>query len=302
VRDPSVVVGSLTFANPVMTASGTAGLSTELARYMDLASLGAVVTKSLAPYEWQGNPAPRVHPTAQGMINAVGLQGPGVKTWLQRDLPPLIETGATVVASIWGRSLEDYRLAAEQMAAAPAEVVAIEINLSCPNLEGRGSIFAHDRELAAQVVAATEVCGRPRWAKLSANTHQIVEIAAAVADAGAEAVTLINTMLAMVIDPRTLRPVLGNGGGGLSGRAIHPIAVRAVHDVHQALPDLAIIGVGGVASGWDAAEMLLVGASAVQVGTATFAQPDAAAKVVTELCKWADQHEIARFGDLSALA
>jgi dihydroorotate dehydrogenase (NAD+) catalytic subunit len=302
VRDPSVKVGSITLANPVMTASGTAGLSTELARYMDLASLGAVVTKSLAPYEWQGNPAPRVHPTAQGMINAVGLQGPGVEAWLARDLPPLIETGATVIASIWGRSLEDYRRAAEQMAAAPAEVVAVEINLSCPNLEGRGSIFAHDRELAAQVVAATEVCGRPRWAKLSANTHQIVEIAAAVADAGAEAVTLINTMLAMVIDPHSLRPVLGNGGGGLSGRAIHPIAVRAVHDVHQALPDLPIIGVGGVASGWDAAEMLLVGASAVQVGTASFAHPDAAATILSDLCKWADLYEISRFADLSALA
>jgi dihydroorotate dehydrogenase (NAD+) catalytic subunit len=269
---------------------------------MDLAGLGAVVTKSLAPYEWKGNPPPRVHPTAQGMINAVGLQGPGVETWLQRDLPRLLDTGATVVASIWGRSLEDYRLAAEQMAAAPAEVVAVEINLSCPNLEGRGSIFAHDRELAAQVVAATEICGRPRWAKLSANTHQIVEIAAAVQAAGAEAVTLINTMLALVIDPETLRPVLGNGGGGLSGRAIHPIAVRAVHDVHQALPDLAIIGVGGVASGWDAAEMMIAGASAVQVGTATFADPCAPAKVLADLMKWADQHKFSGFDDLIALA
>ena len=301
-RDTGVVIGSVALANPVMTASGTAGLSSELAPYMDLAGLGAVVTKSLAPYEWKGNPPPRVHPTAQGMINAVGLQGPGVETWLQRDLPRLLDTGATVVASIWGRRLEDYRLAAEQMAAAPAEVVAVEINLSCPNLEGRGSIFAHDRELAAQVVAATEICGRPRWAKLSANTHQIVEIAAAVQAAGAEAVTLINTMLALVIDPETLRPVLGNGGGGLSGRAIHPIAVRAVHDVHQALPDLAIIGVGGVASGWDAAEMMIAGASAVQVGTATFADPCAPAKVLADLMKWADQHKFSGFDDLIALA
>ncbi len=301
-RDTGVTIGSVTLANPVMTASGTAGLSSELAPYMDLSSLGAVVTKSLAPYQWDGNPAPRVHPTAQGMINAVGLQGPGVETWLRRDLPRLIDTGATVVASIWGRSLEDYRLAAEQMAAAPAEVVAVEINLSCPNLEGRGSIFAHDRELAAEVVAATEICGRPRWAKLSANTHQIVEIAAAVQAAGAEAVTLINTMLALVIDPETLRPVLGNGGGGLSGRAIHPIAVRAVHDVHQALPALAIIGVGGVASGWDAAEMLIAGASAVQVGTATFADPAAPAKVLSDLLKWADRQKCSRFDDLRALA
>jgi dihydroorotate dehydrogenase (NAD+) catalytic subunit len=302
VRDTAVHVGSVRLANPVMTASGTAGLSTELAPYMDLSHLGAVVTKSLAPYAWQGNPAPRVHPTAQGMINAVGLQGPGVTAWLAEGLPRLIDTGATVVASIWGRSLEDYRIAAEQMAAAPPEVVAIEINLSCPNLEGRGSMFAHDLELAAEVVAATAVCGRPRWAKLSANTHRIVEIAAAVAEAGAEAVTLINTMLGLVLDPTTLRPVLGNGGGGLSGRAIHPIAVRAVHDVHHALPELAIIGVGGVASGWDAAEMLLAGASAVQVGTATFADPAAPAKVLAQLVKWANEHEFSGFDDLRALA
>lgn len=301
-RDTRIEIGSVTLANPLMTASGTAGLSTELAAYMDLSALGAVVTKSLAPYEWKGNPAPRVHPTAQGMINAVGLQGPGVATWLQRDLPALIDTGATVVASIWGRSVADYHEAAVLMASAPPQVVAVEINLSCPNLEGRESIFAHDLELAVEVMAATEVCGRPRWAKLSANTHQIVEIAAAVNDAGAEAVTLINTMLAMVIDHTTLRPVLGNGGGGLSGRAIHPIAVRAVHDVHRALPKLPIIGVGGVASGWDAAEMLLAGATAVQVGTATFADPAAPMAVLRELLKWADEHKFARFADLSALA
>jgi len=302
VRDTSVNVGSVKLANPVMTASGTAGLSTELARYMDLSQLGAVVTKSLAPYAWQGNPAPRVHPTAQGMINAVGLQGPGITAWLADGLPRLIDTGATVVASIWGRSLEDYRIAAEQMAAAPAEVVAVEINLSCPNLEGRGSIFAHDLELAAEVVGVTEACGRPRWAKLSANTHRIVDIAAAVVEAGAEAVTLINTMLGLVYDPTTLAPALGNGGGGLSGRAIHPIAVRAVHDVHQALPNIAIVGVGGVVSGWDAAEMLLAGASAVQVGTATFADPTAPSNVVAELVKWANQHDFSRFADLRALA
>jgi dihydroorotate dehydrogenase (NAD+) catalytic subunit len=236
------------------------------------------------------------------MINAVGLQGPGITAWLADGLPRLIDTGATVVASIWGRSLEDYRIAAEQMAAAPAEVVAVEINLSCPNLEGRGSIFAHDLELAAEVVGVTEACGRPRWAKLSANTHRIVDIAAAVVEAGAEAVTLINTMLGLVYDPTTLAPALGNGGGGLSGRAIHPIAVRAVHDVHQALPNIAIVGVGGVVSGWDAAEMLLAGASAVQVGTATFADPTAPSNVVAELVKWANQHDFSRFADLRALA
>ncbi|MFK8024419.1 MAG: dihydroorotate dehydrogenase, partial [Ilumatobacter sp.] len=249
-------IGSVELNGPVMTASGTAGYGAEFSPYMDLSSLGAVVTKSLAPYEWPGNPAPRVHPTPQGMMNAVGLQGPGIEYWLSNVLPDLVDTGATVVASIWGRSLEDYRVAAEQLASAPAAVVAVEVNLSCPNLAGHG-IFAHDVELSAAVIEATVACGRPRWAKLSANTDRTVEVAAAVRDAGAEAVTCINTLLGLAYDPETLQPVLGAGGGGLSGRAIHPVAVRTVDAVHRALPDLAIIGVGGVASGWDAVELLL---------------------------------------------
>jgi dihydroorotate dehydrogenase (NAD+) catalytic subunit len=299
--DGSVHVGSVRLAAPVMTASGTAGYGIELAPYFDLASIGAVVTKSLAPYEWAGNPAPRVHPTAQGMINAVGLQGPGIEYWLANVLPGLLATGATVIVSIWGRSLEDYRSAAEQLAAAPDGVVAVEVNLSCPNLEGRGSIFAHDADLSAAVIAATAACGRPRWAKLSANTDRIIEVASAVHDAGAEAVTCINTLLGMSFDPRTRRPALGAGGGGLSGRAIHPVAVRAVHDVHRALPDLPIVGVGGVGSGWDAVELLLAGASAVQVGTATFADPRAPLNVQRELLDWMRAQGIARIADVAAL-
>lgn len=294
-------IGSVTLGSPVMTASGTAGYGTELAPFFDLSALGAIVTKSLAPYEWAGNPAPRLHPTAQGMMNAVGLQGPGVPYWLEHVLPGLLATGATVVASIWGRSVDDYRLAAEQLATAPAGVVAVEVNLSCPNLEGRGSIFAHDVDLSAQVMEATAACGRPRWAKLSANTDRIVDVAAAVVDGGAEAVTCINTLLALGYDPDTLEPVLGVGGGGLSGRAIHPVAVRAVHDIHQALPDLPIVGVGGVASGWDAAEMLLAGATAVQVGTATFADPRAPANVRDELHRWLSAQGIVRTADVAAL-
>jgi dihydroorotate dehydrogenase (NAD+) catalytic subunit len=295
------VIGSVTLPGPVMTASGTAGYGDELAPFMDLSQLGAVVTKSLAPYEWPGNPAPRVHPTPQGMMNAVGLQGPGIEYWLDRVLPDLLATGATVVASIWGRSLDDYRRAAKMLAGAPAAVVAVEVNLSCPNLEGRGSIFAHDVELSADVIAATAACGRPRWAKLSANTDRIIDVARAVHAAGAEAVTCINTLLGLGYDPDTLRPVLGAGGGGLSGRAIHPVAVRAVHDVHAALPELPMIGVGGVASGWDAVEMLLAGASAVQVGTATFADPAAPLNVQRELVAWAQERGIARTTEVSAL-
>jgi dihydroorotate dehydrogenase (NAD+) catalytic subunit len=302
VIDTRVHVGSVELRHPIMTASGTAGYGAELAPYLDLAALGAVVTKSIAAYEWPGNPAPRVHPTPQGMINAVGLQGPGIEHWLEHELPAVLATGALVVCSIWGRTVEDYRRAAAALADAPAEVVAVEVNLSCPNLEGRGGIFAHDAELSAQVVAATAECARPRWAKLSPNTDRIVEVAAAVAGAGAEAVTLVNTLLGLVIDPSTLRPALGNGGGGLSGRAVHPVAVRAVADVHAALPELPIVGVGGVASGWDAAELMVVGASAVQVGTASFADPRACARVADELVAFATARGIPRVADLTAVA
>ena len=300
--DSAITVGSLSFANPVMTASGTAGHGAELAPYGDLARLGAVVVKSLAAYAWEGNPAPRVHPTAQGMINAVGLQGPGVEAWLRDDLPALAATGARVVASIWGRCVADYAAAAAQLADAGSSVVAVEVNLSCPNLEGRAGIFANDPVLSGEVMAATSVCRRPRWAKLSPNTDRLVDVAAAVQRSGAEAVTLVNTVLAMVIDPSTRRPALGNGGGGLSGRAIHAVAVRAVFDVHQAIPELPIVGVGGVADGWDAAELMLAGASAVQVGTATFADPRAPWKVLDSLLEWASGEGIRSLTELTGAA
>ncbi len=299
--DARVRVGSIELKNPIMAASGTAGYGSEFAPYFDLSSIGAIVTKSIAAYEWPGNPAPRVHPTPQGLINAVGLQGPGVRHWLDHELSDLLATGATVVCSIWGRSVDDYRAAADILAVAPPQVVAIEVNLSCPNLEGRGSIFAHDATVSAEVIAATAGCGRPRWAKLSPNTDRIVEVAAAVHEAGAEAVTLINTLLGMVIDERTLKPALGNGGGGLSGRAIHPIAVRAVYDVRRAHPDLPIVGVGGVASGWDAAELMLAGANAVQVGTASFADPKACPNVLAELIDFAVRRGIPRLSGLGAV-
>jgi dihydroorotate dehydrogenase (NAD+) catalytic subunit len=300
--DTRVRIGSVELAAPVMIASGTAGFGDELSRYLDLSAVGGVVTKSLASFEWAGNPAPRLHPTPQGMLNAVGLQGPGVRRWRDEVLPDLVATGANVVVSIWGRSVDDYRAAAELLSDAPPEVVAVEVNLSCPNLEGRHAIFAHDAQLSAAVIAATAACGRPRWAKLSANTDRIVEVAAAVSEAGAEAVTCINTLLGLAYDPDTAAPVLGAGGGGLSGRAVHPVAVRAVHDVHTAHPDLPIVGVGGIASGWDAAEMLLAGASAVQVGTATFADPAAPLKIQRELVDWAASRGVPSVTEIGALA
>lgn len=291
-------VGSLRFANPVMTASGTAGHGDELAAYVDLSRIGALVVKSLGPDPWPGNPAPRVVPTPAGMLNSVGLQGPGVAAWRTEELPAVLATGATVVVSIWGRSVEDFARAAEAVAACPDRVVAVEVNLSCPNLDGGSHLFAHDPDATAAVIAATEAAGRPRWAKLSANTDRTVEVAAAAAAAGAEAVTLINTLLGMAIDPVTRRARLGAGGGGLSGPAVHPVAVRIVHDVHAALPELPIVGVGGVATAEDAVELLLAGASAVQVGTASFADPRSVVTVLEGLESWCGRHGVRQVQEL----
>jgi len=296
--DLSTRIGSVALPNPVMTASGTAGHGAELAPYLDLSCLGAVVVKSVSSFAWPGNPALRVHETTGGMINSVGLQGPGVEAWLAHDLPPLAATGARVVASIWGRSVAEYEAAARLLADAPACVVAVEVNLSCPNTEAARDLFAHSESATADAMAATVGCGRPRWAKLSPNVTDLVPIAAAAVAAGAEAVTLVNTVLGMAIDPETGTYRLGSGprGGGLSGPAIHPVAVRAVHDVHAALPELPIVGVGGVVHGADAAELLLAGASGIQVGTATFADPRAAGRVLDELGDWArrtGRHHIA---------
>ena len=295
-------IGSVVLPNPVMTASGTAGHGAELSAYFDLSLLGAVVVKSLAAFPWAGNPAPRVHETVAGMLNSVGLQGPGVEAWLAEDLPALLRCGARVVASIWGRTVEDYADAAAVLAEAPAGVVAVEVNVSCPNLEDGRRMFAHSCDATEAVLAATAACGRPRWAKLSPNVADLAEIAAAARRGGAEAATLVNTVPGMAIDPATARPRLGGRGGGLSGPAIHPVAVRAVFDVAGAHPDLPIVGVGGVATGSDAAELIVAGASAVQVGTATFADPRAPVRVLAGLRTWARQQDVRHLGELVGAA
>ncbi len=299
--DMGVSVGSVRLPNPVMTASGTAGHGAELAAYQPLDELGAVVVKSLSADPWPGNPAPRVHAAPAGMLNSVGLQGPGVAAWLADELPALAATGARVVASIWGRSIDDYRRAAEALAAAPAAVVAVEVNLSCPNTESGRDLFAHDPEATAEVVTATAPCARPRWAKLSPNTSRVVEVAGAATDAGAEAVTLVNTLMGMAIDPdaRTYRLGAGERGGGLSGQALHPVAVRVVHDVHRAHPEVPIVGVGGVVDAATAVELMLVGACAVQVGTATFADPRAPSRVRRDLEHWCRRRGISSVAELT---
>jgi len=289
--DLTTHVGSVQFANPVMCAAGTAGHGDELARYLDLGELGAMVVKSLSADPWAGNPPPRVHETAAGMINSVGLQGPGIPAWIEHELPALRAVRATVVVSIWGRSVADYARAASLLDGVDG-IVAVEVNLSCPNLDGGSHMFAHDPDAAAEVMAATAASGLPRWAKLSPNTDRLVEVAHAVAASGAEAVTLTNTLLGMVIDVESRRPLLGGGGGGLSGPAVHPVAVRAVYDCRAALPDLPIVGVGGVGSGRDAVEFMMAGADAVQVGTATFADPRAPRRVLDEIVAWCVDHGV----------
>lgn len=300
--DLGTTIGAVTLPNPVMPASGTAGHGAELGDYVDLASLGAVVVKSLSADPWAGNPAPRVHETMGGMINSVGLQGPGVSAWAADELPDLLSSGARVVVSIWGSSIDEYRRAAEACADLPSGVIAVEVNVSCPNVEDRHSMFAHAPGSTAAVMEATEVCGRPRWAKLSPNVTDIVSIAAAARDAGADAVTLTNTVMGMVIDLERQAPLLGGGGGGLSGPAMHPVAVRAVYDVHAAMGDLPIVGVGGVASSDHAIEFMLAGATAVQVGTANFADPRATTKVLAGMERWCKRHGVGAVRDIVGAA
>ncbi|HEY1827792.1 MAG TPA: dihydroorotate dehydrogenase [Acidimicrobiales bacterium] len=284
-------VGSVRLPTPIMTASGTSGHGTELAAYGDLSQLGAVVAKSLCVRPWPGNPSPRVHEVGASMLNSVGLQGPGLDAWLLEDLPALVAAKARVVVSIWGQSVADYAAAAARLAevAETGSIVALEVNVSCPNVEDRARMFAHSAEMTREVLAATE-CGLPRWAKLSPNVPNVVEIAEGALAGGAHGLTLVNTLLGLALDLATGTPVLGGGGGGLSGAAVHPVAIRAVWECRRAFPDTPIVGVGGVSSGAEAAEFLLAGADAVQVGTATFRDPRAPWKITKQLARWCARH------------
>lgn len=285
-----------------MTASGTAGHGAELGAYFDLAELGSLVVKSLSVMEWPGNPAPRVVQLPGAMMNSVGLQGPGVQGWIDGDLPALRKTGARVVVSIWGRTVDEYAEAAEVLVPVQDELTAVELNVSCPNLKDGKKMFAHSCEGAASVVAATDALTVPRWAKLSPTVTNITEIAGAAAEAGADAVTLTNTLIGLVLDPKTGAPVLGGGGGGVSGPAIRPVALRAVFDVASAYPELPIVGVGGIATAEDAVQYLRAGASAVQVGTANFADPRATMRIKDSLTGWCAENGVRRVAELIGTA
>jgi dihydroorotate dehydrogenase (NAD+) catalytic subunit len=300
--DLSTCVASVRLPAAVMTASGTAGHGAELGAYFDLSAIGAVVVKSLSADPWSGNPSPRVCPVPGGMLNGVGLQGPGVAAWLADELPALEVSGARVVVSIWGRRVEDYARAASPLAEAPPCVVAVEVNVSCPNLEDRSRMFAHSPTATGAAVEASGACGRPLWAKLSPNTSDLLEVAEAALAAGAEALTLTNTLLGLAIDTERRAPVLGAGGGGLSGDALHSVALRAVYDCRAAFPDAGIVGVGGVSDGQGAVRMLLAGADAVQVGTATLADPRAVLRVQAELAAWCARHQVGAIRELVGAA
>ncbi|MET0629063.1 MAG: dihydroorotate dehydrogenase [Acidimicrobiia bacterium] len=300
--DLRTTLGALELPNPIVTASGTYGHGVEVARQGDPGAIGAITAKSLLPEPWAGKPAPRLHMTASGMVNAVGLQGPGIDAWLEHDLPALRAAGARVIASLWGRTIDDYELGAALLAGARDDLVAVEVNVSCPNLHQRSEMFAHDPQATADAISAVARAeiGLPIFAKLSPNVTDITVIAAAAVEAGAHGLTLVNTVMGLVIDTETRRPVLGGGGGGLSGPAIKPVALRAVHDVSRALPHVPIIGTGGVTTGVDAVEMLLAGASAVGVGTANFLDPRAPHRILDELRTWCARHDVARVADLVA--
>ncbi|MFN8026312.1 MAG: dihydroorotate dehydrogenase [Acidimicrobiia bacterium] len=302
--DMAVTVGPVALPNPVVTASGTYGHGDEVARLGDASAIGAITAKSLSADPWAGKPAPRLHMTASGMINAVGLQGPGVEAWLRDDLPALRAAGARVIVSIWGTAVEDYARAAQMLRDAPSvhdDLLALEVNVSCPNHHSRNEIFAHDPGATREVLRAVldSQPGLPVFAKLSPNVTDLVAIAEAAVEAGVDGLTLVNTLMGLLIDVETRRPALGGGGGGLSGPAIKPVALRAVHDVSHALPGVPIIGTGGVASGADAVEMMMAGAHAVGVGTVNFLDPRAPQRIARELQEWCAAHGVTRVSELT---
>jgi dihydroorotate dehydrogenase (NAD+) catalytic subunit len=299
--DLSVDLCGVRLPTPILGASGCFGFGREMSSFLDLAEIGGVVTKSVSMEPRAGRPTPRMAETASGMLNAIGLQNPGVEAFCKGDLAFLRDAGARVVVSIVGRSVEDFAAVADRLASEDA-VHLLELNLSCPNVDSRDEVFAADPAMAALVVRSVKsVARQPVLAKLTADVTDVVAVARATVDAGADGLTLINTLLGMAVDVHRRRPKLAAVTGGLSGPAIRPIAVRCVWQVAQALPEVPIVGLGGVMTGEDAAELLLVGATAVQVGTANFINPHATAEVAAGLAAYLKSQRIASVGELPAL-
>ena len=283
--DFSTTIGNTWCPAPTFTASGCASSGRELAQFFPLREMGGVVTKSVMSKVRTGRATPRMAETPSGMLNSIGLQGPGIDAFIAKDIPYLLEQKARIIVSIAGETVEEYSTLARKLRSVSG-ISAIEVNISCPNVENRGLVFACDPEASRRVIDGVRrtIGGElPIIAKLSPDVTDLVTIARGVVDAGADGLALINTVLGMVINVDTMRPHLGGKTGGLSGPAIRPIAVRAVYQVHAALPQVPILGMGGVASGKDALEMILAGASGVSIGTASFGNPTAIMKIQTEL-------------------
>lgn len=283
--DFSTTLGGAWFPTPLFTASGCASSGKELAQFFPLREIGAVVTKSIMLKARAGRPTPRMAETPSGMLNSIGLQGPGIDAFLIEDIPWLASQGARIIVSIAGETAEEYGVLARKLRGVSG-ISAVEVNISCPNVENRGLVFACDPNSAAEVVKNVRgIIGGdlPILAKLTPDVTNIAQIAASVINSGADGIAMINTVLGMVINTETMKPHLGGRTGGLSGPAIRPIAVRAIYQVREALPNVSILGMGGVTSGKDAFEMILAGASGVSVGTASFGDPSAIYRIQNEL-------------------
>ena len=302
--DFSTKIGSKRFSNPIFTASGCASSGQELSQFFPLTELGAVVTKSIMTKARTGRATPRMAETPSGMLNSIGLQGPGIDAFLENDIPWLIENNAKIIVSIAGETVEEYGVLARRLRAVSG-ISAVEVNISCPNVENRGQVFSCHPDTSTAVIESVRrnIGGElPIIAKLSPDVTDIVAIAKAVIDAGVDGLALINTLLGMVIDTNSMKPKLAGKTGGLSGPAIRPVAVRAIYQVHQAFPNIPIVGMGGVATGRDAFELVLAGASAVSIGTASFGNPTAALQVKNELADLLSQKGFNDFRDAIGFA
>ena len=291
-----VQFAGLTFANPVTTASGTFGSGMEYSEFVDLKKLGAVTTKGVANMPWQGNPVPRIAETHGGMLNAIGLQNPGIDTFIERDLPFLHESNARIIVNVCGRSKEDYVEVVERLADQAIDM--LEINISCPNVKAGGIAFGQKPDMAEDITKAVKAAAKqPVIMKLSPNVTDITEMAKAAEAAGADALSMINTITGMKIDIHRKKFVLANKTGGMSGPAVKPVAVRMVYQTAQAVK-IPIIGMGGIGNGEDAVEFLLAGASAVAVGAMNFVNPYTTVEVVEGIEAYMRQHGIENVTEL----
>lgn len=296
--DMSVELAGVRLRSPVVTASGCFASGREVSEFADLRRLGAVVVKSMTLEPWAGKPTPRMAETPSGMLNAIGLQNKGVAHFLAVDLPWLRSLRVPVIASIAGNTTQEFMRVAERLRGARG-VAAVEVNISCPNLEDRSNMFAHDPKATSAVISAVRrVLEVPVFAKLSPNVTSLVEIAGAALDSGAHGLSLINTVLGMSVDIESRRPKLAGVIGGLSGPAVRPIAVRCVFEVHRAFPNVPIIGMGGISDHRDAIELILAGATAVAVGTANFVDPEATMVVTKGIERWCAERGVRGVSEL----